>query len=173
MYKEFAPGGQLYLQRWMLGNFTMNDFLLGVMVLCLFVHIRWKRGSQNSAIDTATESRVLVLLEESHAICVEKSSASRDARRVSQAIRLTLHSAKASNVARNAASQSSLASGVVSSNVQSIVSETQGVDSASLFLPPWNGFIQGDEAAFGPLDPFNFTGNDIENMDWTLFDPQI
>jgi hypothetical protein len=173
MYKEFAPRGQLYLQRWMLGNFTMNDFLLGVMVLCLFVHIRWKRGSQNSAIDTATESRALALLEESHAICVEKSSASRDARRVSQAIRLTLHSAKASNVARNAASQSSLASGVASSNVQSIVSETQGIDPASLFLPPWNGFIQGDEAAFGPLDPFNFTGNDIENMDWTLFDPQI
>jgi hypothetical protein len=177
MYKEFAPGGQLYLQRWMLGNFTMNDFLLGVMVLCLVVHTRWKRGSQNSAIDTATESRVLALLEASHAICIEKSSASRDARRVSNAIRLTLHSAKSSNVAGNAPSQSSsLASddtGVASSNVQSIVSETQGVDSAPLLLPPWNGFIMSDEAAFGLLDPFNFAGNDIENMDWTLFDPQI
>jgi hypothetical protein len=173
MYKEFAPGGQLYLQRWMLGNFTMNDFLLGVMVLCLVVHIRWKRGSQNSAIDTATENRVLALLEESHVICFEKSSTSRDARRVSHAIRLTLHSPKSSNAARSAASQSSLASDVASSNVQSIVSETQGVDSASLLLPPWNGFTQGDEAAFGILDPFNFTGNDIENMDWTLFDPQI
>jgi hypothetical protein len=169
MYKEFAPGGQLYLQRWMLGNFTMNDFLLGVMVLCLVVHTRWKRGSQNLAIDTATESRVLVLLEESHAICVEKSSASRDARRVSHAIGLTLHSAKSSKVPNNAASQV-----VTSSEVQSTVDESQGgVDSTSLLLPPWNGFIQGEGTAFGPLDPFNFTGNDIENMDWTLFDPQI
>jgi hypothetical protein len=179
MYKEFARGGQLYAQRWMLGNFTMNDFLLGVMVLCLAVHTRWKRGSapQNSAIDTATESRVLALLEESHAICVEKSSASRDARRVSHAIRLTLHSAKSSsNVPKNAASQvvTSTSEEVTPFGVQSTVGETQGLDSTSLLLPPWNGFvIQGEETAFGMLDPFNFTGNDVENMDWTLFDPQI
>jgi hypothetical protein len=95
MYKEFEQGGQLYLQRWMLRNFTMNDFLLGVMVLC------GKRGVQNSAIDTvvaAIESRVLALLEESHAICVERFTDSRDARKVSHAIRLTLHSAKSSNM---------------------------------------------------------------------------
>jgi hypothetical protein len=37
MYKEFSPGGQLHAQRWMLTNFTMNDFLLAIMVLCLVV----------------------------------------------------------------------------------------------------------------------------------------
>jgi hypothetical protein len=31
--REFSPGGQLYMHRWMLTNYTMNDFLLGVMVL--------------------------------------------------------------------------------------------------------------------------------------------
>jgi hypothetical protein len=92
MYKEFSPGGQLHAERWMLGNFTMNDFLLGVMVLCLVT--RWKRGSQNLAIDTTTEGEVLALLEQSHAICVEKSTTSRDARRVSHAIRLTLNGSK-------------------------------------------------------------------------------
>lgn len=86
MYKEFSPGGQLHMERWMLSNFTMNHFLLGVMVLCLVVHTSWERGLQNSAIDTATESKVLALLEQSHAICVEKSIASRDARRVSHAV---------------------------------------------------------------------------------------
>jgi len=115
---------------------------------------------------------VLALLEQSHAICAEKSTASRDARRGSHAIPLTLHSAKSSNMPRNT-TQSSMESGVASSDVQSAVSETQGVNPASLFLPPWNGYIQSDEAAFGLLDPFNFAGNNMENMDWTLFDPQI
>jgi hypothetical protein len=64
-------------------------------------------------------------------------------------------------------------SGAASSDVQSAVSETKGVNPASLLLPPWNGYIQSDEAAFRLLDPFNFTGNNIENTDWNLFDPQI
>jgi hypothetical protein len=115
---------------------------------------------------------VLALLERSHAICVEKSTASRDARRVSHAIRLTLHSAKSLNMPGNT-TQSSMESGVASSDVQSAVSETQGVNPASLLLPPWNGYIQSNEAAFGLLDPFNLPGNNIENMDWNLFDPQM
>ena len=64
-------------------------------------------------------------------------------------------------------------SGVASSDVQSAVSETQGFNPASLLLPPWGSYTQSDEAAFGLLDPFNLTGNNIENVDWTLFDPQI
>lgn len=176
MYKEFSPGGQLYTERWMLSNFTMNDFLLGVMVLCLVVHTRWnrwKRGLQNSAIDAATEDKVLALLEQSHAICIEKSTASRDARRVSHALRLTLNNAK-SPCSKNAASQILQTSSVASSDVHSTVGEAPGVDPASLLLHPWQGYVQSsDEAAFGLLDPFNFMGNDLENMDWTVFDPQI
>jgi hypothetical protein len=50
----------------------------------------------------------------------------------------------------------------------------QEVYPASLLLLPWNrGYMQGDEAAFGLLDPFNFTGNGVEDMGWTLFDTQI
>ncbi|KIX02717.1 uncharacterized protein Z518_08659 [Rhinocladiella mackenziei CBS 650.93] len=79
MYKEFSPGGQLWTERWMLSSFTMNDFLLGVMVFCLVVHSRRKRGARHSLIDSATERDVLPLLEQSHAICVEKSKASRGA----------------------------------------------------------------------------------------------
>jgi hypothetical protein len=81
MYKELAPRGKLCTERWMLNNFIMNDFLLGIMVLCLAVHIRWKRGAKNTVIDTVTENEVLYLLEQAHAICVEESSICRDARR--------------------------------------------------------------------------------------------
>jgi hypothetical protein len=172
MFNEFAPGGMLHSERWMLTNFTMNDFLLGVMVLCLVLHTRWKKGSQNSGIDTDTENEVLILLEQSHAICVEKSTASRDARRVSHAVRLTLNGAKSSSGPRNVVSPSSSIQDVASDE-QPGMSKPSGIDPASLLLPPWDGYTHGDEAAFGLLDPFNFMGNDIENMDWTVFDPQI
>ncbi|KAJ6123243.1 hypothetical protein N7512_005708 [Penicillium capsulatum] len=85
MYKEFSPGGQLHRERWMLTNFTINDFLLGVMVLCLAVHTR-RRNGEHSAIHPQTEDMILPLLREARAICVEKSPVSRDARYVSRAV---------------------------------------------------------------------------------------
>ena len=173
MYKEFSPGGQLHADRWMLGNFTMNDFLLGVMVLCLVVHTRWKRGSQNSAIDTATEREVLALLEQSHDICLEKSSRSRDARRVSHAIFLTLRGAKSSHTPKITSPQTFLTPPAEFSLMQSATGEAEGLGWASRVSNSLYGYGQGDEAAFGLLDPFNFMGNDAENIDWTAFDPRI
>ncbi|TVY29152.1 Fusarisetin A cluster transcription factor [Lachnellula hyalina] len=167
IYKEFAPGGQLYMERWMLNNFTMNDFLLGVMVLCLVVHTRWKKGPQNSSIDAATESEVLGLLRQCHTVCVEKSASCRDARRVSYAILLTLNGAKGP---KTPAIQTTRAS---SSDIQPTVGESQAVDPVSLLQPCRVGSVQTDEAAFGLLDPFNFMGSDADNMDWTLFDSQF
>lgn len=112
MYREHGPGGQLYMERWMLNNFTMNDFLLGVMVLCLVVHLcrqrRLRKRSQDDggggggssshhhqsfAIEVATQKEVLGLLEQSYAVCLEKAPVCRDAWRVSHAIRLTLDKA--------------------------------------------------------------------------------
>lgn len=163
MYKEFAPGGQLHMARWMLTNFTMNDFLLAVMVLCLAVHTRWRRGPQNCVIDASAESEVLLLLQQCHTICVEKSTASRDARRVSYAIRLTLNNAKSPNKPANASPD-------LPSNLQF---DSQVAGTVSLCFPHQNSSIQTEEAAFGVLDPFNFMDNDFENMDWSLFDSQF
>ena len=162
MYKEFSPGGQLYMERWMLANFTMNDFLLGVMVLCLVVHTRWKRGFQNSAINIDTESEVLSLLEQSHIICVEKSTSCRDARRVSHAIQLTLKGAKTSNGLKKIVSQTSQASPAM----LSAVDDSQGGH------PALNSRYGYDEEAFGIYDPFNFMGSEVENIDWAMFDQQ-
>lgn len=169
MYNEFAPGGQLHTERWMLTNYTMNDFLLGIMVLCLVVHSRWKRGSQNSAIDTATESEVLTLLEQSCAICIQESTANKDARRVSRAIRLTLNGAKSASTSKNATFQSSLTPPASSSNMQLLAGEVHACGPASQ-SPLWPGYAQGDETAFGPLDPLNFIGSDLDGIDWTAFD---
>lgn len=94
MYQEFRPGGQLYEERWLLNTFMMNDFLLGVMVLCLAIHTRHGDDSQNCNIGSRAEKKILSLLEESLVICIEKSTASKDSRKVSQVIRLTLDRAQ-------------------------------------------------------------------------------
>ena len=101
MYKEFSPGGQLNRERWMLTNFTMNDFLLGVMVLCLVVHTRRKEGPRYTTVAPHAEETILPLLKEAHAICVEKSPVSRDARYVSRAVMAILdgHSASGTTTA--------------------------------------------------------------------------
>lgn len=56
----------------------------GVMVLCLVVH-NYRRESSSTA-DQNVEEDILPLLKQAYARCVEKSSASRDARYVSRAI---------------------------------------------------------------------------------------
>ncbi|KAJ5247854.1 hypothetical protein N7468_002837 [Penicillium chermesinum] len=89
IHQEFQPGGQLHQARWMLTNFTMNDFLMGVMVLCQIVNI-WRSKGRHSAVDPGTEGATLTLLKQALAICVEKSPASRDARYVARAIKVIL-----------------------------------------------------------------------------------
>ena len=164
MYKEFAPGGQLYMERWMLTNFTMNDFLLGVMSLCLVVHTRWNGGSRDSGIDIATEARLLSLLEQSHAICVEKSPGCRDARRVSHAVHLILKGAQSSNVSYHTAPQRSQTSPAMLPEI-----------GQSQRLRPALQYRQGyDEEAFGLLDPFNnFMESEIGSIDWATFDEHM
>lgn len=163
MYREFAPGGLLFNERWMLSNFTMNDFLLGVMVLCLVVHIRSKKGETALAIDVATESEVRALLHQSYGILMEKSSVSRDAQRVSHAVRLTLNGAKKATGA-----WSSAGSLPEAPNGGLVANGSKGMDQAL-----WRYEDQQDDFQenFGQLDPFSFMGNDFERFDWTITDP--
>lgn len=178
VYKEFALGGQLSTERWMLNNFTMNDFLLGTMVLCLFVHTQRKKGGQRpqSVINSTTEKEVLSLLEQAHLVCVQKSDASRDALRVSHAVRLILDGVNPSSIP-NANVLMSSPSGATGFSPHQMQSTKAGnalpaVDMTPLSLSPQPDH-NDDGTAFGLLDPFNFMGNEFENMDWTMFDPQL
>ncbi|KAK5196012.1 hypothetical protein LTR99_003476 [Exophiala xenobiotica] len=176
MYHERAPGGQLYLQRWMLNNFTMNDFLLGVMVLCLVVHLRRRRGEHNFRLETAAEKEILSLLKHSRDICVEKSSASRDAWRVSHAIRLTLDHCAMFSVGSTVPQPDSLNAWSYTSNGVSLRdSEFQLSDPISSVLSPGDEMSdQYGDTGIGTLDSFSFMFNGLDGVDWmTQFDPQI
>ncbi|KAK9490398.1 hypothetical protein V1508DRAFT_271551 [Lipomyces doorenjongii] len=126
-------------------------------VLCLVVYTHRKRGLPHPAIDSATESEVLPLLEQSYDMCVEKSQASRDAKRVAHAVRLILNGAKTSNAVES----------------QPVRDNAPGIDLASLSLQHENGDGPVNETPYDLLDSFIFMGNDIENSDWTVFDPQF
>ncbi|KAB8204302.1 hypothetical protein BDV34DRAFT_118894 [Aspergillus parasiticus] len=157
MYREFSPGGQLHTEQWMLTNFTMNDFLLGVMVLCLVIHIHRKQASWTGTIDSAIQKEVLSLLEQSYEVCVENSQASRDARRVSHALHLILNSAKTSRAPE----------------LQPANGATSGTNSTLLATQTESTLGQTSLAPFDVFDPFNIMGMDFESIDWDAFDSQL
>lgn len=91
VYKEFSAGGELHQVQSMFNNYYMSDFLLGVVVLCLYTNMCMKGGSGAGLPPVGAGSEISLLLEQAHAICVDKSPDSRDARKVLFAIRMTLH----------------------------------------------------------------------------------
>ena len=174
MYQEFSPGGQLCFEGWMLTSFSMNDFLLGVMMLCLFLHIRRKHGAPDPITDDVTRKEVRALLEQSQAICIEKSAASRDARRVSYAIRQTLNGTEFPYVPAEATGiPGSATSASVPINTPSAIEETAGTNLALLSLNSQFHRAGSHEVAFGLLDPFNFMSNDLVDIDWPELDSEI
>lgn len=163
MYKEFAPGGQLHADRWMLSNFIMNDFLLGVVVLCLVIHINRKNGPQGSVVNSATEVEIVSRLRQAHVVCMEMSTASRDARRVSRVILAILNGAPSPQATRIA-------------SASDLQSQNGYAQDANIFpFPPLqeNGYADEYSLSLGPLDPFNFMAGEFENTDWMMFDPSL
>ncbi|PVH75663.1 hypothetical protein DL98DRAFT_498011 [Cadophora sp. DSE1049] len=175
MNDEFAPGGQLHNQRWMLTNFTVNDFLLGNMVLSLAVHSCQKRGTGISPIDMETRMKVVELLQQSHSVCLEIAPVSKDALRVSHIIRLTLNraNAKSSNRTLDLPSQELPADPVSIPNTSAIDSVTEPAGSRFSMLPSWQSCMPGDDATFGLFDRLNFNSNEFEGIDWMALDPSF
>ena len=153
--KEFSPGGQLYMERWMLTNYTMNDYLLGVMVLCFALHVSRNKHDQSLHIDTDTRQEILTLLESSHTILVDKSTSCKDARRVSHVVRQILDSTKKSPTP--------------TSDVRSPPGVAKNLEIAQ----PQTLGSRGSEPFSEPLEPLTFMNDSVGDFDWTLFDPEV
>ena len=153
--REFSPGGQLYMQRWMLSNYTMNDFLLGVMVLC-FVLYTGRNKSEQSFVDRDAKQEIVALLESSHSILVERSSRCRDARRVSCIVRQILDNSKEP------------------SNPPVIIESPPGVaNNLEVTQPQIPGPYNGSEPFSEPFDLFTFMCSPVGDFDWTAFDAEM
>ena len=157
MFKEFSPGGRLYAERWMLTSFIMNDFLLGIMVLCLVVHTYRKGVLQPPIMDFSSERELLQLLEQSFDICVEKSLVCKDARRVSHVVRLILKRSTASNM----------------STLPRIADNEQGLNLGLSSLQEEYSNKEIDAMSLDLIDPFVLMGNSFETLDWFPFDHHL
>src|ERR1700761_3453667 len=90
LHKEFKPGGQLFLDRWMLSSFTMNDFYLACMVLCLGWSM-WKKSHPDHDVNDDSQMKDQhAMLRESFDVCVDLSPTSSEAKRVANVLRAVL-----------------------------------------------------------------------------------
>ncbi|KAK5452894.1 hypothetical protein LTS15_007042 [Exophiala xenobiotica] len=172
LHKEFKPGGQLYTKRWMLTSFTMNDFYLASMVLCLAVSM-WKRRHPGQSVQEGPEAdektrEIYALLTAAFGLCEELSPTSTEAKRVADVLRVVLGQMAANvpsantlerNTAaarkrppRGAGSGAGARAGRLGSTTFS-VNEQQGPRHG---LPHQSGDGDGDAPATLFTDPHNF-----------------
>ena len=85
-YEEFLPGGQLEAERWFLSSITWQDYLLGVMALCLTLCVSNQR---NLGVDLQN-AESLGLLEQARQICMDEQTRSKDTDRIRRVVDATL-----------------------------------------------------------------------------------
>ncbi|KFX97311.1 hypothetical protein V490_02857 [Pseudogymnoascus sp. VKM F-3557] len=173
--KELQPGGQLYANsRWALTSFSMNDFLLAVMILCLSLS-KWKKQNPGQCAEEhpAIFSQ-LDLLRQAYAVCIEKSAVSKESRRVVPPVKSILsqfepqpsHTVTAmdtesypSRIDSNALQQNTATFLQINEITSLSLNETQ---SAS-YEP------RAPITTLEEIDPFNDIFNGFENVDWTYW----
>ena len=88
IHKEFQEGGQMEYDRWMMSSFTMNDFVLAAMMLCLALSLKTKEGL---TVHTDPDSRFqLDMLKQSYSICLAFGQTSKEGKRVAHALAIML-----------------------------------------------------------------------------------
>jgi hypothetical protein len=88
IHKEFQEGGQMEYDRWMMSSFTMNDFVLAAMMLCLALSLKTKEGL---TVHGDPDSRYqLDMLKQSYFICLEFGNTSKEGKRVANALGIML-----------------------------------------------------------------------------------
>lgn len=168
--KEYQPGGQLYAERWALSSFTMNDFLLAVMILCLSLCL-WRRQNPETPVyeDPAAHAQ-LDMLQQSYIVCEEKSPTSKESRRVVAAVKTILTQFELQPSWYTATFDRS-STGLDSTNAFSTLPASSRSDAT---IPPPLDELQfatlasrDPTSAINELNPFNNIFNDFENVDWT------
>ena len=177
MHKEFQPGGALYNDRWMLGSFTMNDFLLASMVLCLSLSQWRKKNPDRSIQDDASAMRQLEMLRTCHEVCHERAATSAESRKVADALKAMLFQLEPQGPVPVQPQAAPSATGNNVSYQQDQFSNTNNPDAMNLTplslaeTPmPQTGADPYANANLGPFENF-LEGTD--NIDWTFLDQYL
>lgn len=90
LHAELAPGGQLYQDRWMMTSFTINDFLLTTMLLCITIWQSQKnfvsKDSQNLLEQDVEAKAHFDLLVKAQGICAEYGRRSVEMKHVAEVV---------------------------------------------------------------------------------------
>lgn len=100
VFPEFQPGGAFENDNWMLSSFTILDFLLAIIVLCLAMSVSRKKyvnngGNPQQWLTLEETKSVLRILDRCRATCTELGSRSREARRVYKVLSAVLEKLRA------------------------------------------------------------------------------
>ncbi|KAK5949927.1 hypothetical protein OHC33_009112 [Knufia fluminis] len=95
IHPELQEGGAFSSDNWMCSSFTVIDFLLATIILCLAMSVSRRKctnagTSPQQWLDLEETKSVLQILEKCQAICVDLQARSREARRVSSVISAVL-----------------------------------------------------------------------------------
>lgn len=116
LHKEFKPGGQLHADRWMLTSFTMNDFYLASVVLCLALST-WKRTNAGRDIsEDEQKGSQYDLLMLAFALCEELGPTSSEARRVANVLSVVLNQIGSGKTTSGSTSRKSASASVTGSS---------------------------------------------------------
>ncbi|OAL38486.1 hypothetical protein AYO20_02135 [Fonsecaea nubica] len=172
LHKELKPGGQLHQDRWMLSSFTMNDFYLAAMVLCLAVSM-WRKANPGRNLENSEDDKVVEqfqLLKAAFGICEELSPTSNEAKRVADILKVVL-----SEIASPVTVAQSTWSGSFGgksrdprSNTSVSITHSEGQTQESSTLPPQTA-VQPGRFAGSVMFPMQY---DISMVQPTLSDQQ-
>lgn len=175
MNKEFRPGGALYNDRWMLGSFTMNDFLLAAMVLCLALSQWRKRNPKSHIDDDRLASHQVETVRVCYNICQERAPTSIESRKVGEALRAMLVQVERGIPATADYQPPSLTTSLSnepkepSSTVTTDVMDLTPLTFGETPMPQTGS----DPHAAADLGPFENFLDASENIDWTFLDQYL
>jgi Fungal specific transcription factor domain/Fungal Zn(2)-Cys(6) binuclear cluster domain len=177
IHKEFQPGGALYRDRWMLTSFTINDFLLASMILCLSLS-QWQKDNPNRpTYDDASAARQMQHLKTCYDICQDRASLSAESRKVAHVLKAMLIQMDPEGFGVSVSQASKSVGGTSLAQTVSLQLATNETDRSNPAAIKSIGARQADtevdplpNADLGPFENF-LEGTD--NIDWTALDQYL
>ncbi|KFY36210.1 hypothetical protein V494_05224 [Pseudogymnoascus sp. VKM F-4513 (FW-928)] len=167
--KELHPGGQLHADSsWAITSFNMNDFLLAVMILCLSLS-KWKRQNpEQRAEEYPAIYSQLNLLRQAYTVCVEKSTVSKESRRVVSPVKSILSQFEPGPPSHTAHTTESYSGPSDANGLLDTQPSLKTNGRVSLNGPQLASFVPREPTTnLGEFNSFDDIFDDFENVDWT------
>jgi hypothetical protein len=175
--KEVRPGGALYNDRWMLGSFTMNDFLLAAMIICLALSQWRKKNPGGHVLQDSVASSQMETLRVCYNICQERAPTSVESRKVASALRamlVQLEQGAASKMGNTLQNPTTVCSVDQSQNSHTVTADMMDMTPLSFSETPVpQTATAADPYASTGLGPFGNFLDASEDIDWTFLDQYL